>query len=66
MYQLPSQLGDWSYNKEIPLQYYAQTEMSTDECTDDQACELFAFTDGAVTWSLLVFPLEKQGKILRK
>ena len=40
--------------------------MSTDECTDDQACELFAFTDGAVTWSLFVFPLEKQGKILRK
>ena len=37
--------------------------MYNDESTEYQACKLFALTNGALTWSMLVIPYEKQNKI---
>ena len=49
------------YNN-IP-EIYKNIEVYNGESTEYQACKLFALTNGALTWSMLVIPYKKQNKI---
>ena len=44
---------DWSYTNKILMQKYAEMEIYTDECTDDEVCRLFVLIGKAVTWGML-------------